>query len=231
MDEHSPSRLQACHAPAYGLHDGGRVLECTPELARMLGYGPPEALVGREALGFVAPECRDEAVQAALSELGKPLRTRGLRADGSSFAVEVSSYKVQHRGGVARLFMVRDVSPVAVVVDDDPIVKNLIAALMRMVGYQTCAFQDPERVLPAFSPGLVSVMVTDIQMPGQDGVELSVELRKSDPDLPVIFMSGFSDVPEPRASGNTQFLRKPFGVDDLKAALQRLPERARKELD
>jgi CheY-like chemotaxis protein len=219
MDEHSPSRLQACHAPAYGLHDGGRVLECTPELARMLGYGPPEALVGREALGFVAPECRDEAVQAALSELGKPLRTRGLRADGSSFAVEV------------RLFMVRDVSPVAVVVDDDPIVKNLIAALMRMVGYQTCAFQDPERVLPAFSPGLVSVMVTDIQMPGQDGVELSVELRKSDPDLPVIVMSGFSDVPEPRASGNTQFLRKPFGVDDLKAALQRLPERARKELD
>ena len=231
MTDQDPINLQACHVPAYGLHDGGRVLECSPELARMFGYGSPDAMVGREALGFIDPEHLDAAVQKALAEPGHPVRTRGVRADGSSFAIELSSCKVQYRGTVARLFLVRDVSPLAVVVDDDAIVKNLIAALLRMAGYQTCAFHEPERVLKAFSPGLASVLVTDIRMPGRDGIALAGELRKSDPDLPVVFVSGYSDSPVPQGDPRTQFVQKPFGLNDLSQALKSLPERAWRELD
>jgi PAS domain S-box-containing protein len=230
MNEHDPVSLQACHVPAYGLHDGGRVLECSPELARIFGYGSPDAMVGREALGFLDPEHVDAAVRTALAEPGQRIRTRALRADGSSFPIEVSSNKVQHRGGVARLFMVRDVSPLAVVVDDDNVVKNLVAALLRMAGYQTCAFHEPERLLKAFAPGLASVLVTDIRMPVRDGIALAGELRQSDPDLPVVFVSGFSDSPVPGGDPQTQFVQKPFGLADLTQALGKLPERARREL-
>jgi PAS domain S-box-containing protein len=231
MDDHEPTNLQACHVPAWGLHDGGRVLDCSPELARIFGYGSPNAMIGREALGFIEPEHVDAAVRTALAEPGKPIRTRGLRADGTSFPIEVFSNKVQYRGSVARLFMVRDVSPLAVVVDDDNVVKNLIAALLRMAGYQACAFHEPERVVKAFVPGLASVLVTDIRMPGRDGIALAAELRQSDPDLPVIFVSGFSDSPVPRGDPQTQFVQKPFGLADLTEALRNLPERARRELD
>ncbi len=197
----------------------------------MFGYGPPETVAGRDVLAFIEPEHRDAAVQSALTDPGKPLRTRGLRADGSSFPVELCAYKVRRQGRVARLILVRDVSPLAVVVDDDNIVKNLLAALMRMAGYQTCAFQQPETVLQEFETGMVSVLVTDIQMPGRSGVDLVAEIRKSDPELPVVFVSGFSESPVPRGDVKTRFVQKPFGVNDLKTALQQLPERARRELD
>jgi CheY-like chemotaxis protein len=188
-------------------------------------------VTGRDVLAFIDPEHRDTAVQSALTDPGKPLRTRGLRADGSSFPIEVSAYKVRRQGRVARLILVRDVSPLAVVVDDDNIVKNLLAALMRMAGYQTCAFQLPDAALQEFEPGMVSVVVTDVQMPGRNGVDLVAEMRKSDPELPVIFVSGFSESPVPRGDTKTRFVQKPFGVNDLKEALLKLPPRAQRELD
>jgi PAS domain S-box-containing protein len=230
MEESGQLSLRACHAPAYGLHDGGRVLEVSGELARMFGYGPPEVAVGRDALTFIAPDYRDAAVQAALSEPGKPVRTRGLRADGTSFPIEVSTLRVRYQGKIARLFLVRDISPVAVVVDDDSIVKNLLAALMRMAGYQAYPFQQPEEVIQEFVPGIVSVLVTDIQMPGRNGIDLVKELRKVDPELPALFVSGFSHSRVPSGDEMTQFLQKPFGLKDLKEALRRLPKRAWSDL-
>jgi len=230
MDERGHPTLRAFHAPAYGLHDGGRVLVFSEELARMFGYVQIESVVGRDILGFVEPEHRHTTVRLALREPGQPVRTRGLRADGSSFPMEVSGYRVQYQGRVAQLLMVRDVSPLAVVVDDDNIVKNLLAALMRMAGYQTCAFQQPERLLQEFEPGIVSVLVTDIQMPGRNGIELAAELRRLDEELPVIFVSGFSTSPLPQGDARTRFVPKPFGVLDLKQALEKLPARACCEL-
>lgn len=230
MGEYSTACLQTYHVPAYGLHDGGRVLECSFELARMFGYGQPQALIGRDTIGFVDPGHRDAAVQAALTEPGSPIRTRGIRADGTSFGIEISSSKVQYKGGVARLFMVRDTSPLAMVVDDDDVVKNLIAALMRMVGYQACSYNRPEKAIQTFEPGMVSVLLTDIQMPGHTGISLAAQLREKDPDLPVIFVSGFAETTPVQADEKTRFIGKPFGAEDLKRALGELPERARSEL-
>jgi CheY-like chemotaxis protein len=196
----------------------------------MLGFGQPEAVVGREILGFIEASHRDAALQEALAEPGRPLRTRGLRADGTAFGIEVSSRRIQHRTGVARLFFVRDISPLSMVVDDDNLVKNLIAALMRISGYQTCTYSHPQRAVQTFEPGLVSVLVTDVQMPGMDGVSFVAELRKRDPELPVIFVSGFTVHPVQKEDEKTRFVPKPFGVEDLKRALERLPDRARRDL-
>lgn len=64
--------------------------------------------------------------------------------------------------------------------------------------------------------GKIDLLLTDVSLPGENGPELAAALRKSEPDLQVLFMSG---LPEPEEYG--PFLRKPFSVADLLHCVQR----------
>jgi PAS domain S-box-containing protein len=109
--------------------------------------------------------------------------------------------------------------------EDKPSLRRLLETIMTRRGYTVVVAanaHDAERIA---SDTRVDVLVTDVVMPGGSGIDLADRLRKTQPDLPVVFMSGFSaEIIEDRGAiddRKTQYLAKPFANDDLLHALER----------
>ena len=91
------------------LTDTGRVLDCNRQMADMLGYDPSE-LIGMEVLDLVATEFRDltrERIRAGYTE---PYRSRVLRKDGTTFAVQVRGRSIPFDGRAVRVTAVQDMT-------------------------------------------------------------------------------------------------------------------------
>jgi PAS domain S-box-containing protein len=101
---------------------------------------------------------------------------------------------------------------VALVVEDDPVVRGMAARGLREAGYAVLeAVNGREAVdLIGTHTGRLDVVVTDIGMPEMDGYDLARWLSEARPDIPIVFMSGYGD-PEPKVP----FLQKPFAPDVL----------------
>lgn len=221
--------LKVCRLPAYGVHDGARLRECSEDLAHMFGATSPADVVGRAVLEFIAPEARDQSISAILAGKAGAYNSTGLRLDGRRFPILITSAPVQHRGSGARLVLVRNLSPIALVVDDEAPIARLTAFLLRDTGYQSTVYTNPSNALAEYEPGAASVVVTDVSMPELDGPTMAERIRSVDPGVPVIFMSGSWTPQEPESAG-TAFLKKPFTQRDLQDALSNLPSRARSPL-
>ncbi|MGY2052733.1 ATP-binding protein [Methylobacterium sp. JK268] len=110
------------------------------------------------------------------------------------------------------------------VVEDDALVRRASAESIGELGYRTLTASDGEAALAALESNRdVSVLFTDVVMPGLDGPALAAEARRRRPGLKVVFATGHGrdegrDGPVP-AAGET-VLRKPFTIEDLAAALQ-----------
>jgi DNA-binding response OmpR family regulator len=99
------------------------------------------------------------------------------------------------------------------VVDDEDATRRLIGDILRQVGYAVLEAPDCETAenIHRNKPGEIDLLLTDISLPGPNGGELAAVLRRAEPQLHVLFMSGqpdFAGVYEP-------FLHKPFGVAEL----------------
>jgi two-component system cell cycle sensor histidine kinase/response regulator CckA len=100
-------------------------------------------------------------------------------------------------------------------VEDDDQVRNLALKALRLSGYEVTAFEDGLTALASLEPNSTyDLMVTDVVMPGLDGGKLAEQMHRRFPDLPVLFMSGYTD---DRLSSfgimrekNCGFLAKPF---------------------
>jgi CheY-like chemotaxis protein len=205
------------------------VLACSEELAEMFGVSAGEA-IGRTLLSILAADARDDAVAAIVSAAHACYRSRGLRDDGATFPMQVTSMPIRWERGEARLFTVRDLSPVALVVDDEAPVARMTSLLMRQAGYQTVTYTSPRQALADYQAGTAGIVVSDVMMPELDGVSLALRIRKLDPGVPVLFVTGFAGVDVPHDEA-TALVRKPFVARDLERALATLPERARAPLD
>jgi CheY-like chemotaxis protein len=212
------------------VHDGAKLQVCSTELAHMFGAPSPTGLVGRDVFSFVAPETMDESMAAVLSGQPGSYRSTGVRLNGTRFPIIITSAPVRYRGTGARLVLVRDLSPIALVVDDEPAIARMTAFFLRASGYQTGVCTHASHALADYEPGAASVIVTDISMPDIGGIAMVERIRQVDPEAPVVFMSGYSTDEIPRDS-STVYLPKPFTQDALKNALAGLPERARRPLE
>jgi PAS domain S-box-containing protein len=101
---------------------------------------------------------------------------------------------------------------VALVVEDDPVVRSMGSRGLREAGYTVLeAVNGREAVeLIRAHTGRLDVVITDIGMPEMDGHDLARWLGEERPDIPIVFMSGYGD-PEPKVP----FLQKPFAPDVL----------------
>ena len=110
------------------------------------------------------------------------------------------------------------VPPVILVVDDDDPVRVMLARLLRTQGYdvlQAANAGEARRLVANQRPDLV---ISDIVMPGESGIELRRHLAAMWPELPVILISGYSaEGPAEFAArtSNTTFVQKPFAADQL----------------
>ena len=116
------------------------------------------------------------------------------------------------------------------VVDDDRAVRFVLATALRDAGFEVTAFAAAAEALDALqrepAPALV---VTDVRMPGDSGLQLLDKLKAAQPALPVIVMSAHTDVASTAGAfrgGAHEFLSKPFDLDEAVALVRRaLPQR------
>jgi CheY-like chemotaxis protein len=114
----------------------------------------------------------------------------------------------------------------ALVVDDEDAVRGLVERILRQPGYETRVAGDgPAALKVAASEGPFDILVTDLAMPGMQGDELARRLRQSDPELKVLYLTGYSDrLFAERAVlwEDEAFLEKPVTVQGLLEAVSLL---------
>src|SRR5262244_3341171 len=116
-------------------------------------------------------------------------------------------------------------------VDDDASVRRALARLIRSAGYRVEAFASARDFLdrgPAADGP--ACLVLDIRMPGLTGLDLQGELQKNDSILPIIFITGYGDIPmsvKAMKAGAVDFLTKPFREQDMLDAIQAALEKDR----
>ncbi|MCU1733764.1 MULTISPECIES: sigma-54-dependent transcriptional regulator [unclassified Pseudomonas] len=121
-----------------------------------------------------------------------------------------------------------------IVVDDEASIRTAVEQWLSLSGFEVRLFSRADECLanlPAHFPG---VILSDVRMPGIDGLQLLEQLRTRDADLPVILLTGHGDVPmavEAMRNGAYDFLEKPFSPDALMGSLCRALEKRRLVLE
>jgi signal transduction histidine kinase/CheY-like chemotaxis protein len=108
-------------------------------------------------------------------------------------------------------------------VDDDDDVRGVAAAMVAELGYDVAIASGGEEALGLLGQQRFDLMVTDVAMPGMDGVELSRRARQLVPGLPILFASGYADVQTFGVElSDETLLRKPFRIGEVAARLHHL---------
>ncbi len=112
-------------------------------------------------------------------------------------------------------------TPIILIVDDDPLMLTGVAAVLNMSGYECHCARDSEAALKAVRGLTLDLIICDMNVDGDSGLELCQEMR-SEPgaeDVPVIFVSteakGADAIKQLHAAGGFYYLRKPFDHDVL----------------
>lgn len=108
--------------------------------------------------------------------------------------------------------------------DDDDMRRFLVKALEK-AGYQVAAFDNGASAYDRLREEPFSLLLTDIVMPEMDGIELARRATELDPDLKVMFITGFAAValnPDSDAPKDASVLSKPFHLKDLVNEVERL---------
>ena len=109
-------------------------------------------------------------------------------------------------------------------VDDDFRVREAIVSLMESAGYASVVFSSAEEFLQSGTLEETSCLITDVRMPGMDGIELLRCARVLRPGLPVVFISAHRDEEIRKRAldcGAVEFLYKPFDAADLLDVIDR----------
>jgi len=110
-----------------------------------------------------------------------------------------------------------------VAVDDDFRVRESIESLVESAGYAPLMFSSAEEFLQSGTLVGARCLITDVRMPGINGIELQRRIRSQRPDLPVIFISAHNDDDTRQRAfdeGAASFLDKPFDAAELLEAIR-----------
>ena len=115
-----------------------------------------------------------------------------------------------------------------IVVDDEASIRSAVEQWLSLSGFSVQLFARAEECLAHLPQHFPGVIISDVRMPGMDGLQLLERLQAEDPDLPVILLTGHGDVPmavEAMRSGAYDFLEKPFTPQHLLGSLRRALEK------
>ncbi|MEN3352263.1 MAG: hypothetical protein V7640_421 [Betaproteobacteria bacterium] len=120
-------------------------------------------------------------------------------------------------------------TPIVFVVDDDPSVRRSLESLIDSAGWQTETFASAQEFLSRPRVPAPSCLVLDLALPGLNGLQLQKRVAVDRADMPIIFISGYGDVPmtvQAMKAGAIEFLTKPVHADVLLSAIQNALERS-----
>lgn len=116
------------------------------------------------------------------------------------------------------------------IVDDDRSIRWVLEKALQKAGIGTRSFSSATGLLESLGQALPEAIITDIRMPGMDGLALLKRLQDRHPDLPVIIMTAHSDLESAVSAfhgGAFEYLPKPFDVDEAVDRVQRACAQAR----
>ena len=109
-------------------------------------------------------------------------------------------------------------------IDDDESMRTVLKDMLEFLGFQVHVYASAIEFLKISMQAAPAVIITDMQMPDMSGVELQAELLKRGRQIPIIFISGESTLPQTISAmkqGAIEFLLKPFERDQLLSAVVR----------
>ena len=124
-------------------------------------------------------------------------------------------------------------APIVFIVDDDISVRESLEEQIRSAGWQAETFASAQEFLNRQRVLSPSCLVLDFSLPGLNGLELQKRVAFDRPDMPIIFITGYGDVPitvRAMKAGAIEFLTKPFSEDVLLDAIRTALERSRAAL-
>ena len=124
-------------------------------------------------------------------------------------------------------------APVVFVVDDDVSVRESLELLIHTAGWQPETFASASAFLARPREQVPSCLVLDVSLPDLNGLELQTRIAGDRLDMPIIFITGYGDVPmtvKAMKAGAVEFLTKPFSDDVLLNAIAAALERSRTAL-
>jgi RNA polymerase sigma factor (sigma-70 family) len=119
-------------------------------------------------------------------------------------------------------------TPTVFIVDDDAGVRDSLAMLLELKGFQTRKFAAAEDFLEEYRPEMPGCVVLDLRMPGMSGLELQAELARRGLRVPVIVVTAHGDVATTRTAlkeGAVDFIEKPIDDEALLVAVEAALER------
>src|ERR1700761_5318343 len=119
-------------------------------------------------------------------------------------------------------------SPFVCVIDDESSILGSLSNLLRSAGLKVEAFASAQEFLTKWPREAPSCLVLDVHLPGISGLDLQQQLADGDSQIPIIFMTGYGDIPttvRAMKAGAIEFLTKPFRDEDLLSAVDQAIER------
>jgi len=165
-------------------------------------------------------------VQGIVQDHGGQVFVRSTPGKGTTFDVELPAAGVERvepppAPGIAP----PGAGERLLVVDDEAVIARVVSEQLRRLGYVVTAVNDPEDALElvAEDPEDFDLLLTDLQMPRMDGVELAARVGRLRPELPVVLSTGNRwSVPAStaRAAGIREIVDKPFRIEELATVLR-----------
>ena len=127
-------------------------------------------------------------------------------------------------------YLPNEKGPLVCVIDDELSIRESLSSLLRSAGLNVQTFSSAQKFLTSAPLEALSCLVLDVQLPGLSGLDLQQELVSGDAQIPIIFISGYGDVPmtvRAMKAGAIEFLTKPFRDEDLLNAVDQAIKRGR----
>jgi DNA-binding NtrC family response regulator len=117
--------------------------------------------------------------------------------------------------------------PTVLVVDDEPLLRKLMRLMLEQAGFEVLTATDGRDAMKVseMHRGHIDLLVSDVRMPVMDGPTLVQEMLETDPNLPVLFVTGSSERVPRRKDKYFPFIEKPFSAGNLLGTVRKMLEK------
>lgn len=127
-----------------------------------------------------------------------------------------------------------DERPTVIVIDDDISIREALEPLLVLAGWQVRSFDSASAFLGWEGPQGPACVLLDVSLPDLNGLDLQTRIASDQPEMPIIFLTGYGDVPmtvKAMKAGAAEFLTKPFDDSILLDAVERAIEQSRRIIE
>jgi response regulator RpfG family c-di-GMP phosphodiesterase len=142
--------------------------------------------------------------------------------------VDAARASRQSRGAMEDAFF--DAAPRVLVVDDEKVIREILADFLSLEGFEVRTADDGQSALKELDGNAYDLVISDLKMPGMGGLELLNELNRTHPGIVTIIMTGFGTVEtaiDAMRHGAYDYVMKPFRIEEVVRIIQRALEKKR----